>query len=121
MLFAIKNRTSVKVTTQAHDWWFRRWVRLVTPAELQRIEDALNHHINTVGASQIITTSWIPGSDWTGTPYEPIWWAVQDWDLARFFFGLIVWSVMMKRREDWSFGRYPKKVGDIIGLTYFRV
>jgi len=28
---------------------------------------------------------------------------------------------MNEHSEPWSFGRYPRKEGDIIGLTYFRV
>jgi len=46
---------------------------------------------------------------------------VKNWQSARFFYGLIVWRVMMDRPEVWSFGRYPKNPGEIIGLTYFRV
>jgi hypothetical protein len=61
-------------------------------------------------------------ADWTDTPFEPIYVAVgEDWEMARFFYGLIVWNVMMNRSETWSFGRYPKNDGDVIGMTYFRV
>jgi len=45
----------------------------------------------------------------------------EDWEMDRFFYGLIVWNVMMNRSETWSFGRYPKNDGDVIGMTYFRV
>lgn len=124
MIVRISEGGSVEpITIQAHDWWFRQWMRNLTPAEYQAIVDALNQHINTTGKAEIITTSWIPGSDWTGTPYEPIYLSVgQDWQSARFFYGLIVWQVMMnERREAWSFGRYPRSPGEIIGLTYFRV
>ena len=121
MLVTIKNGEPVQVTNQAHGWWFCQWMQFMDPVDFQRIEDTLNHHINTVGSSEIITSSWIPGANWDDTPYEPIWWAVRDWGLARFFFGLIVWNVMMNRPELWSFGRYPKREGDIIGMTYFRV
>jgi hypothetical protein len=95
----------------------------MAPADFRRIVDTLNEHINTTGRGEIITTSWIPGADWTETPYEPIFFAAgQDWQSARFFYGLIVWQVMMnERQEAWSFGRYPKSPGEIIGLTYFRV
>ena len=65
---------------------------------------------------------WIPGADWTDTPYEPIYYAVgESWEMARFFFGLIVWNVFLSRPETWSFGRYPRNPGETIGMTYFRV
>jgi hypothetical protein len=41
--------------------------------------------------------------------------------MARFFFGLIVWNVVNDRPEVWSFGRYPRTPGEIIGLSYFRL
>jgi hypothetical protein len=110
------------ITAQVHDRNFRQWMRQMTPDDFQRVTDALNEHINTTGRGEIITTSWIPGSDWTDTPYEPIYFAAgEDWQSARFFFGLIVWRVMMDRPEIWSFGRYPRNPGEIIGLTYFRL
>lgn len=97
-------------------------MRRLPAGDFQTITNALNHYIDTAGHGEIITTSWIPGKDWSGGPYNPVYEAVgQDWNMARFFFGLIVWNVMMSRPEPWSFGRYPKREGDIIGLTYFRV
>jgi hypothetical protein len=123
MLVKITDGGSVEpITTQAHEADFYRWMRDLAPEDFDRIKDALNEYINTTGRGEVITTSWIPGADWTDTPYQPIYEAVgQNWDSARFFFGLIVWNVMMDRPEPWSFGRYPRNEGDIIGLTYFRV
>ncbi len=91
-------------------------------ADFEQICDALNEYTDDQGRGEIATSSWIPGADWRSTPYQPIYEAVgRDWDLARFFFGLILWRVMMDRPETWAFGRYPRQQGEIIGLTYFRV
>jgi len=109
------------ITAQAHDERFRQWMMHLAPADFQNICDALNIYINTQGGGEIITSSWIPGADWTDTPFEPIYTALKNWEIARFFYGLIVWKVIMDRPETWSFGRYPKNEGDVIGLTYFRV
>jgi len=123
MLVTIKNDGSVEpITTQARDEHFRQWMRQLPAAQFERISVALNEHIEQQGQGEIVTSSWIPGSDWSGTPYQPIRDAVgDDEDLARFFFGLIVWRVMMDRPETWAFGRYPQMEGDTIGLTYFSV
>src|ERR1039457_5912755 len=70
MLARINEDGSVEpITTQVHDWWFRQWMRNMAPADFQRVVNTLNEHINTTGRGEIITTSWIPGSDWTGTPF----------------------------------------------------
>jgi len=123
MLVTIKNDGSIEpITTQAREDHFRQWMRHLPSVQFDRICVALNEHVEQQGKREIVTSSWIPGSDWNGTAYLPIYQAVgEDEDMARFFFGLIVWRVMMDRPETWTFGRYPRKEGDVIGLTYFRV
>jgi hypothetical protein len=123
MLIAIGKDGSMKaITTQVHDRDFRRWMKHLRPAQFQNVCDALNEHIDQEGRGEIATSSWIPGANWTDTPYQPIYEAVdQSWDIARFFFGLILWNVFLNRPETWSFGRYPKNESQVIGLTYFRV
>ena len=122
MIVRIQNRAAVRVTRQVHERRFRQLMRNLTPVAFQRISDAVNDFIDTKGRGEVVTSSWIPGANWNGTPYEPIHLAVGgNWHMARLFFGLIVWSVVMQRPETWSFGRYPKRQGDIIGMTYFQI
>lgn len=66
---------------------------------------------------------WLPGSDWTGTPFEPIYTkaARGDFDRAAMFFGQLVWFVIMNRRNVWGSGRYQVDGQDIGSRTYFRI
>ena len=123
MLVAIKDNGTVEpISTQTHEAEFRQWSRNLAPVDFQNICAALNAYIDDQGRGEIVTSSWVPGADWTDTPYQPIYHAVgESWEMARFFFGLIVWHVFMERPETWSFGRYPKNPGETIGMTYFRV
>jgi hypothetical protein len=123
VLVTIRDSGSVEpINTQAREQYFRQWMHNLASDDFDAICASLNHHIDTQGGGEIVTSSWIPGSDWRGTPYQRIYEAVgADEDMARFFFGLIVWRVMMDRPETWAFGRYPQKDGDVIGLTYFKV
>ena len=123
MLIALKENGTLKyITRQPHESEFRQWRRSLTPVDFENICAALNGYVDTQGRGEIATSSWIPGADWTGTPYEPIYHAVDDsWELARFFFGMIVWHVFLNRPETWSFGRYPRNPNETIGLTYFKL
>ncbi len=122
MLIRVGKDNVEEIHEQAHEREYRLWQRNMAPADMQGVRDALNEHINTHGHGEIVTSSWIPGADWRQTPYQPIYTAVgEDWQSARYFYGLILWNVMMNRPEAWSFGRYPKRPGEVIGLTYFRV
>ena len=101
-----------------YETWKNRLEQL-DPKAFQKIVDELNRRVN---GSEVHTSSWIPGSNWSGTVFQPIYDACLDEESAAKFFGLILWEVMMKRKgEAWCFGRYEKDGIPIEGLTYFRV
>jgi len=99
---------------------YKRWTSRMSTVELKAIRDELNRKIS---GSEIQTSSWMPGSDWRGTVYQPIWERAcnKDVDAAAKCFGLILWSVMKDRDDWWSFGRYKLNDVPIRGLTYFRI
>lgn len=82
----------------------------------------INELIDASGA-EIATAGWLPGSDWTGTPFEPIYAiaARQDYQRSALFFGQLVWYVVMTRPEPWGSGRYQVDGRDIGSRTYFRL
>src|SRR6266498_1627896 len=119
MLFAIREGDTEKIQRQAHEREYSAWRRYLADEDYEQICGALRKYIE---GRDVLTSSWIPGGDWQQTEFQPIYVAVgEDWERAALFFGLIVWDVMMHHRYAWSFGRYPQRVGDIIGLTYFRI
>ena len=105
------------ITKVPHNKAYEYWKTLVPPLELQRIFEEFN---STIDGDDIHTSSWIPGNDWTDTPYQALYDALQDESLAARFFGLVMWEVMLRRPEMWSFGRYEKDNMPIEGLTHFR-
>jgi hypothetical protein len=91
----------------------------LTGVQYQAIFDDLNSRVDI---DEIHTSSWMPGADWTGTVFQPIFDVAcrNDFDASAKFFGLILWHVMLEREEVWSFGRYEKDGVPIEGMTYFR-
>lgn len=63
----------------------------LAPAEVIAIRSTLD---SRVAGSRIETSSWIPGADWRGTSYQPIYdkAALRNPDLAALMFGLFVWE-----------------------------
>lgn len=101
---------------KAFDYWRSR----MTPNDFEAICAALEVRFNT---DEVHTSSWIPGSDWTGTPYQPIYEDAcgRDPEAAAKFFGLIVWYVAATRHPGiWGFGHFEKDGVSIQGMTYFR-
>ena len=94
----------------------------LTESEFDSMVVRINELIDESGA-EIATAGWLPGSDWTGTPFEPIYTkaARNDFDRSAMFFGQLVWYAVMHRPEDWGSGRYDLDGKSIGSRTYFRV
>jgi hypothetical protein len=123
MILKIRGNGRIEpVNTQPHESVFRNWIQFLPSTAFQGICNAVNEYINREGHGEIVTSRWFNSSEWTQTAYQPIYEAVgQNWEAARLFLGLIVWRVMMDRKETWVLKRYPRKMSDVIDLTYFRI
>lgn len=94
----------------------------LTEADFDAMVARINELIDESGA-EIATAGWLPGSDWTGTPFESIYSvaARQDFQRSAMFFGQLVWYVVIRRPEPWGSGRYQVGGRDIGSRTYFRL
>jgi hypothetical protein len=86
---------------------YRSFMSRMTPDEIRAIKGALNDMID---GDDIHTAGWMPGSDWTGTPFQAIYEkaAWKSYSGAARCFGLMVWEVFMERPEKWTSGRFEK-------------
>jgi len=96
--------------------------RRLTDAEFDAMVARIDELIDE-GGGEIATAGWLPGSDWTGTMFEPIYTkaARQDFDRSAKFFGQLVWYTVVQRPERWASGRYEVDGRDIGSRTYFRL
>jgi hypothetical protein len=98
---------------------YRHFLSRMLPAEIAAIKNRLNEMID---GTQIKTAGWMPGKDWTGTPFLPIYEKAARYHetMAARCFGLMVWEVFMERPETWTSGRFEKDGEPIESRTYFR-
>lgn len=94
----------------------------LSAVEFDDMVTRINELIDEAGA-EIATAGWLPGSDWTGTVFEPIYTkaAPGNFERSALFFGQLVWYTVMKRPERWGSGRYQLDGKDIGSRTYFRL
>jgi|ERR1700730_17845747 hypothetical protein len=119
MLYSIGNKIK-QIKSIPHSTEYRAWKKKLSLAQLQAIEDELKLRVQ---GGDVHTSSWIPGKHWSDTPFKPIY-AVAcncDEEAAAMCFGLILWEVMMRHPDKWSFLRCEKNGVTIKGLTYFRI
>lgn len=94
------------------------WLAAKLGPRLQPIEAALDAMIE---GTDIQTGGWMPGNDWTATPFQAIYEVCgKDKDEAGRCFGLIVWKVFEKRPESWASAHGMKDGQEIRSRTYFR-
>jgi hypothetical protein len=97
---------------------FAAWVQNLSPTDYQAVTDAINQYADT---RDVFVSSHIPGKDWTGTVYEPLYHACRlDQQHAAYFFGLIVWKTRIGREDVWYFKPSDRDGDDVMGMTYFR-
>ncbi len=103
-----------------HPGDYAQWRAGLTDAEHAAIVAEIDRRM---GDKEIEASSFLPGQDWTGTPFWPIYESAcnRDFDAARKFFGLLVWEYMRGRPDCWCFGRYDVRNVAVEGLIYFRV
>jgi hypothetical protein len=96
--------------------------RRLSDAEFDAMIARINQLIDESGA-EIATAGWLPGSDWSGTAFQPIYAkaARGDFERSANFFGQLVWYAVMKRPEQWASGRYDLDGKEIGSRTYFRL
>jgi hypothetical protein len=107
------------VTSMPRAETFRLLTQRLSPDEFNAITHALNEKID---GDEIHTSSWMPGADWNGTPYQSIYEraARHDPELAGKPFGLMVFYVFMTRQDAWITGKFELDGEPIRGRTYFR-
>lgn len=121
MLHSIFGKPVVNIP---HRVEYNRWMSKLKTEEYEAIVDTINDYIDykIQNGMQPVTAGWIPGTDWIGTVYEPLYHATGKSVLqAGFFFGLIVFDIMMNRQENWVCGRFFNNGKEIASLTYFIV
>ncbi|MEI7831634.1 MAG: hypothetical protein WCJ56_00315 [bacterium] len=108
------NKNCNVVTNIPHRPVFNRWMKKLSMTDYQAVVNALNDYCDK--AKEMVKSSYIPGKVWQA-PYDTLHIACNgDEQQAAFFFGLLLWTVIQQRRDEWVFWRVEK--GD--GMIYFR-
>ena len=130
----IKEIRDVGPKRRAEFIYWQRFLREFDPDAEVRIRTAINGYVDAKISQHGWTSecwfcsSFIPGPDWTGKPYQPIYDVMEQrygpghlaWNQSRLFFGLQVKDVMIQRRsEHWLCYKVPEQEELEKGTNYF--
>ncbi len=98
---------------------FKRILEKLTDDEIAAIREELDKRID---GEEVITAGWLPGNDWRGTPFQPIYEKVanRSKDQSGLMFGLLVWEAFERHENEWYTGRFEFNGVDIGSRTYWR-
>ena len=115
MLFDLNGN---QMTYIPHKRDYDAWRARISDGDYDRAVEAIREYM---ADKDVFTSSYIPGPDWTDTPYQPLYHACgQSVQQSGFFFGLIVWIIVMNDDETWLFKPSDKEADDPLGMTYWR-
>ena len=120
MLFPIRGKQITDIPRRRRAD-FKAWRENLADSDYEAVVEAINEYVNAVPQDKPFVSSYIPGHDWTDTVYEPLYIACgRSIEQSGWFFGLIVWQVMINRDDKWYFKLADKDGDDVLGTTYWR-
>jgi hypothetical protein len=98
VLYSVASKEYIDDGYIPHRASYDAWRKQLTPAEYDAIFDELDRRVSK---GDVHTSSWIPGANWMGTVFQPIYDKACHYDeeAAAKFYGLILWHVMLERDE----------------------
>jgi hypothetical protein len=119
-LFRIAGGTMTEIKQVPFRAEFDAWKGKMSVADYEAIKEELS---NRIQGDEIHTAGWMPGSDSSGTVFQPIFEVACSCkhESAAKFFGLLVWEAFMNDDAKWGFGKYEKDGVPIGSNTYFRL
>ncbi len=120
MLIDIKS--DEEITNIPYPQMFDRLEKRLSPKQFEDVVAEIKQRIKNAG-DEIVTAGWLPGTDWSGTPFQPIYEiaARKNKEVAAKMFGLMVWYTIMKHPDRWGSGRFEKDGRPLSSRTYFRL
>jgi hypothetical protein len=129
MSLYVAGQSQNAVTSIPHQLLFNGWKRRLDALELQAIDMALDHLVQTSGGSEIRTARWLSREvsplgqhDWEGSPFMRIWDKACNRDRVQtgWCFALFLWQHMLQRPEAWHFKTMDLDDVPMAGTRYYR-
>ena len=120
MLFSIDG-TEMQTVPARRRKDFDTWKDRLEDDEYKAVQHEINRLIDEGEGKDVVVSSFLPGKDWIGTVFEPLYHACKkNVEVSGWFFGLIVWQTMIERDDKWFFMKTEMPDRDILGMTYFK-
>lgn len=111
MLFTIEGKRMTKVP---HYDKFLYYYKKLDKVKLDLIIEHLN---SIVESEEVFNSSYLPPKHWKGSVFYPIYELIQDEQTSAFFYGQLLWKIIMDDDKKWMF----QQADNTLGKIYFLV
>lgn len=106
------------MTEMPHKKDYEAWRKHLSDEDHRAIIEEIH---NRIAGTSVNVSSWIPGTDWTDTPFEAIYTACgNNYEASAKFFGLLTWEAFMEHEEAWVFVKGDYDDPRLRGMIYFK-
>jgi hypothetical protein len=119
MLTAMLRDLNDRIIDEVHDpAEFQRLCVRLELAELEAINAALRDELDKIGVGSVISAGWIPGPNWNGGPFQPIYDKIFPgaYEQSGMFFGHLMKQAVIDHPGDWRMSKKPKRADDPNGI-----
>lgn len=111
MLYSVEGKRMMKVP---HFKEFMYYYNKMNRTELNSIID---HLTETIENEEIFNSSYLPPKHWKDSVFNPIYELIKDKQLAAYFYGQLLWKLLMDDDKKWMF----QQADNTLGKIYFLV
>lgn len=112
------HENEIKRIPKSREVNYQKWRKKLSNEEYNNAVSEIKRLIN---GKDNFNSSYLPGKNWLGTPLEPLYHACgKSEEQSGYFFGLLVWEVIIKDSDVWYFKSPDKDSDDPLGKVYFR-
>lgn len=117
MLYSLNERQIHRLPRKRQEQ-FNIWRRRIPDAEYDRAVEGIHRRCDS---QEFVVSTFLAGHDWTENEFRPLYVACDgNEEQAGWFFGLIVWQVMIDDPERrWYFIK-PRDEEEVRGMKYFQ-
>ena len=90
----------------------------LTQAQEDTIIEEIHRKIADV---EIFSASFLPGSNWTGTPFQCLYDICENQQEAGYLYGIMCWIAVQKHGDEWVCYKSDEKTKQLgLGWTYYK-
>ena len=111
MLYSVEGKRMDKVP---HNNKFLFYYKQMDKVKLDLI---IEHLSNIIEDEEVFNSSYLPPKHWKGSVFYPIYELIQDKQTSAFFYGQLLWKLIMEDDKKWMF----QQADNTLGKLYFLV